>query len=338
MLVRVFVLFAFVCGFSADEGFAMLSSEKSRAPVKSTKTTVKKKATKKTQRKAKVHSRHRLPVPILMKTLSVLSSEIMLSPISTEKKIFSSPRSKLAVLPRPIPSPYARKTLLKAISTSYFKKSIFKDKVIYRAPSLFNWNDLILTQDTELGFKWETNLERTLRGAPPIAYKGIPTFVPLDEIDAEKAKIIRAQQHPYIVQIHHLTQRDGKENELDGASNNPLVWMTAIGHRSGNARFILEIDRSGGLKIVHKDLTKEEAEKKCLPHQWISTNNLHFRGKEPSKIDRSEFDVWRAKHWKSEGEAELMRRSDLGKKEDDQPFPHLTQRLSFGPSTLDDDF
>ncbi|MBS0272240.1 MAG: hypothetical protein JSR85_06295 [Proteobacteria bacterium] len=348
------MLFSFVCGFLTDEGLAMQvdkessistrggSSTPSSAKVdgilrRPAKTTVSKKVIKKAKRATKPPLRHTLPRPTLVKSLSKISIENPLSPVSTEKKIFSSPRAKFAVLQRPIPSPFARKTLLKAVSKSYFTKSIFEDKIVYRAPSLFNWNDLVLTEDPEeQRFKWETNLERALRGSPPIAYKGIPDFVPLDELDPDKAKEIRAQQRPYIIQIHHLTQREGKENEVNGESDNPLVWMTAIGHRSGNARLILEMDKSGELKIAHKDLTKEEAEAKCLPHQWIVVNSLHFRGSERSKINRSKFDAWRERHWKSEGKAELRRRA--AKKEMDAENTLRVQRLDFRSSTVDDDF
>lgn len=284
MCIRILFLLAFLCCFSVNDGFAMREGE-----------TVKDKYKQKKNKEKDKENR-----------------DPSLSPISKEKEIFSPLRRKIApkkAIKKPINSPEVRKVGLKAVkNTSHFIPYEFEEKIVYRAPTLINWDDHILIKNKKEGLKWITNLERASRGCAPIAYKGIQDFISIDKIEKTTEKIILKKQLHFTIQLHHLTQRDKKKDEVDGAENNPLIWLTTEGHKSKNARIILEKVEERKFQIVRTGLTKEEANKICEPHQQISTNNLHPWDKEDSKINRREFNKFRKKYWKNEAKMELERR------------------------------
>lgn len=220
----------------------------------------------------------------------------------------------------PVSSPEAR-NILKKLPQNFWSRSIhFDGKTVYQADFLFDPEAEFWTKD---GLK--TNLELMKSGHAPIVCNDNDDYVSLV--------------------LHHSTQNDM------GTAETPIVEMTDIGHMSRNARMILEVDpKTSKLRIVHCNLTKEEALKLCEPHQFIVTNVLHFReGK--SLIDREEFDSWRNKYWPHRAE-EIEKGNFVGKEnlpafvtpieffsspvKEKLPFgstSKIKRKLSFSPST-----
>ncbi|MBY0292606.1 MAG: hypothetical protein K2W92_04885, partial [Alphaproteobacteria bacterium] len=246
------------------------------------------------------------------------------SPITLEKRTFSKARTTLAALPYPVFSPIARKILLAAVSDpvkSHLTKTLFEGKTIYYDEKLWNWDDEVLTKDSNGHYILETNLDRALRGLCPIAYKGITKSMDVGLLDEEQIKFIIHHQRKFNIHLHHLTQKDTNEE------SDPLVTMTQTCHMGRNACIILEDDEDGSSRIIHSDLSLEEAQTLCLPSQRIVTNLLHFR-RESSLIDRSKFGGYKQAFWQMKAQKEIDRRLYTDG-ENHETLPLLPRKLVF---------
>ncbi len=321
MLLRTLVLVACACVFSLNEGIAGKDvTAPRRNPSRLAKRIAREENDKENQKppsenkKRKASEESSFPASPPQKK----------SPITREKRTFSKARTTLATLPYPIFSPVARKILLAAVSDpvkSHLTKTLFDGKTIYYDEKLWNWDDKVLTKDSNGHYILETNLDRALRGLCPIAYRGITKSINVDLLDESQFKVIIHLQKYYAVHLHHLTQKDTNEE------SDPLVTMTQTCHMGRNACVILEEVEGEQPRLIHSDLSVEEAQEICTPDQRIAINLLHFR-RGPSLIDRTMFSGYKQAFWKMNAQKELDRRLHSDDENNDT-LPSLARKLVF---------
>ena len=321
MLLRTLVLVAFACVFSLNEGIAGKDgTAPQRNPSRLAKRMAREEDGKENQKppsenkKRKASGEHSPSVSPPQKK----------SPITREKSTFSKARMTLATLSYPVPSPDARKILLAAVSDpvkSHLTKTFFDGKTIYYDEKLWKWDDEVLTKDSNGHYILETNLDRALRGLCPIAYRGITKSINVDLLDEEKIKLIIHQQRKFNIHLHHLTQKDTNEE------SDPLVTMTQTCHMGRNACVILEEAEGEQPRLIHSDLSVEEAQEICTPDQRIAINLLHFR-RGPSLIDRTMFSGYKQAFWKMNAQKELDRHLHTDGENNDT-LPSLARKLVF---------
>ena len=294
MILRTFLLFIFAGVFSLSEAFAGREGDKENQPPYSNvlKRSLNDKSPPKSPKRQK----------------QAIVDEI--SPQSKEKKTFSNARKQLVPLAyptgetkKPVGSPVARKLLIKAVKeTNHYVETSFDGKTVYKAKGIFNWDDKVLSGSRSSEWIWKTNLKRAEQGLAPIGYKGISGPIAVEKLDDKSAKVIIKKQKLYLINLHHLTQKDS------GTENDPICELTQISHKGNNACFILESTKDVQNQIVYSDLEKDEAKILCSDSQKIVKNLLHFR-KEKTHIVREIFAKWRASYWKARALDEIIKKT-----------------------------
>ncbi len=183
-------------------------------------------------------------------------------------------------------SPQFRKIFSKNDSGNYYTRKVFVlNKYVLQADHLFNPYALVLNN---IG-KWETNLQRMNSGRSPVAQKGIANEEERKNLTPSQ---IRSKQSPFIIELHHVTQKDTGTNE------DPICEITRRAHMGRDGRLLVKVDEEqNSVNILASSLSKDAALLMRKDGQTIEKNLLHFR-KGKSLIDRESFSKWRIDYWK----------------------------------------